>query len=72
MNKNFYLFLPLNNNGLKLESADLTWVYEDSRNQLQTVKGSLSDAAKAAVDNFITVVFPGEDSSCNSSGALCS
>ena len=61
MNKNFYLFLPLNKNGLKLDSAVLTWVYEDSHSQLQMAKGSLNDAAKAAAGNFITVIFPGED-----------
>ena len=61
MNTNFYLFLPLNKSGIKLDSAVLTWVYEDSHSQLQMAKGSLNDAAKAAAGNFITVVFPGED-----------
>ena len=62
MNKNFYLFLPLNNNSdLQLESDVLTWVYEDSQSQLQIETGSLSDAVVTASDHFITVVIHGED-----------
>ena len=62
MNKNFYLFLPLNNNSaLQLKSAVLTWIFEDNHNQLQVAKGSLSEAVATAADYFITVVIPGED-----------
>ena len=61
MSKNFYLFLPLNNSDLQLESAVLSWVYEDDHNQLQMTKGSLSDAVISAADHFITIVMPGED-----------
>ena len=62
MNKNFYLFLPLNNNSdLQLESAVLSWVYEDDHNQLQVAKGSLSEAVTTTADHFITIVVPGED-----------
>lgn len=62
MNKNFYLFLPISNSGgHQLESAILTWVYEDNYGRLQIAKGSLNDAVATTAGHVITVVIPGED-----------
>ena len=59
---NFYLFLPGNaNESTDLSALSLSWVYEDSNNELKLAQGLLKDAAVAASNHYITTVIPGED-----------
>ena len=59
---NFYLFLPGNaNESTDLSALSLSWVYEDSNNELKLAQGLLKDAAVAASNHYITAVIPGED-----------
>ncbi len=61
MTSGFYLFLPLENNlELKLNSLELSWVYENNNN-LSLAKGVLSEFIRVSSGKKITVVLPGED-----------
>jgi general secretion pathway protein L len=62
MNPEFYLFIPERQSYEdELESVTLSWVYEDINNELKLVQGSLSDAAAASQNHYVTVVLAGED-----------
>ena len=62
MSLNFFLFLPVQNKGImELESAHLTWVYEDENHKLKAEQGTLQKAAVATSTYHITIVLPGED-----------
>lgn len=62
MNPKCYLFLP-NRAGesIELSSVVLSWVYEDSNNELKLAQGLLSDLVSTILHHNITVVIPGED-----------
>ena len=62
MNPKCYLFLPnRTDESIELNSVVLSWVYEDSNNELKLAQGLLGDLVSTTLHHNITAVIPGED-----------